>query len=300
MAKYIELCGSPGVGKSTIFEEIEKRERKSNFWKTVTDLYPTGKENWNDFATRIFFDLVKGRSYTYANPEVRENFLEYIKRVGRTIKRGKNYLEEDFLKKAGERFVAQNPKYIDACWNNILYRQRKSYNGFDIRFEKAGYMYKVIKKVQLTREDTSGKTIILDEGVVNLIDRALYKSELEAAEKGEIAGVLESAPLPDAVIYIETSLEENVKRLLQRKELRDMHRLLSKEDLVTYTRKCRQRLTTTIDLLKEKEIPILYLDSTDPAGENAKKIIHFSKTLYSLKKIEGASRKEPIFPEYQI
>lgn len=304
MAKLVELCGSPGVGKSSIFEVIEQKNRKNASWTCATDLYPKGREDWFDFGYKILKEIGNGRRHAFANPEVLERPKDYIIRILRTIRRGKDHIEEDVLKEAANRFVAQYPAYMHAIWSNIYYRQRESYNGLDLRFEKSGYMYRVIKKLQLAQENQSGRTTIIDEGVINLIDRALYKSLNLEEEREEVQDLVEYMPLPSAVVYIETDLQENIKRLGKRKELRDMHQSLTPKELVEVTKSCRARLQIVIELLGAKGIPILYIDGLKSIEENAQSIVEFTENLAKkrgvskLEKLNQKVAESAVFPRY--
>lgn len=304
MARIVELCGSPGVGKSSIFEVIEQKNTKGDNWTCVTDLFPYGREDWLHFVYRILKELTKGRRNVFSNPGFRESFGDFYVRILRSIRKGKDYIEEDALKQAGDRFVVQYPILVDALWGNIYYRQKESYNSLDLRFEKAGYMYRIIKKLQLAGENTSGKTIIIDEGLINLIDRALFRSSSQEEEREEIKDLLENMPLPEAIVYIETDLEENIKRLTSRKVLRDMHRALSKEDLAEATKNCRERLDFTIQCIEDRGIPVLRVNGLNPIRDNAEIILKFIENLgrrntASLdQKINRKKAASTVFPRY--
>ncbi|WP_299823025.1 hypothetical protein [uncultured Pontibacter sp.] len=278
MAKVVEICGSPGVGKSTIFEEIIRRKSREDSWTTATNVNPYDEQSWLDFAKKIAREIRKGKK-TLSNSRIEENNYEFVRRIYKDIKNGKDYVDQTALKEAGDRFVAQFPEYLEACWGNIYLKQRKSSNGMDLRFEKAEFIYRIIKKIQVLRENASGKYIIIDEGLINMIDRGLYKSTSPLEEKEEIYNLLEVMPLPDAIVYLETDLRENAKRLLSRRDIRDMHRGLSIDGLVAITKACRDRIVTSINFLEDKGIPVLYLDSSQPVRLNADKIITFTKSL---------------------
>lgn len=293
MAKIVEICGSPGVGKSTIFKEIERRRKSSDIWTTATNINPYGDQNFTEYVVKILEEIKKGSSRNSIINQ--ESTFAFLKRIYKEIKRGRNYTDPNLKKEAGERFVEQFPEYINACWGNIYYRQVKSINGLDLRLEKADFIYKIIKKIQIIKENKTNKITIIDEGLINLIDRALYKSVNITEEKEEIASLLNIMPLPDALVYIETDLHENAKRLVLRKDVRTMHKGLSMNELIDYTKISRERVLAAIELLKSKGIPLLYLNSNDHIKENASKIIDFAKN----KKTEK-SRINTLEPKHHL
>lgn len=293
MAKIVEICGSPGVGKSTIFKEIERRRKSSDIWTTATNINPYGDQNFTEYVVKILEEIKKGSSRNSIINQ--ESTFAFLKRIYKEIKRGRNYTDPNLKKEAGERFVEQFPEYINACWGNINYRQVKSINGLDLRLEKADFIYKIIKKIQIIKENKTNKITIIDEGLINLIDRALYKSVNITEEKEEIASLLNVMPLPDALVYIETDLHENAKRLVLRKDVRTMHKGLSMNELIDYTKISRERVLAAIELLKSKGIPLLYLNSNDHIKENASKIIDFAKN----KKTEK-SRINTLEPKHHL
>lgn len=277
--KIIELCGSPGVGKSTIFWHIEKKQKPKNPWTTASNKLPLGNESRADFLWKVWGEILKGKKPVNPRSKKMESWYEYARRIYHGIKLGRNFVDLYILKEAGDRFVAQYPQYVDACWKNLFYRQAKSSNGLDLRFEKAEFIYLIIKKFQVLQEKKSDKTVIIDEGLINMIDRALYKSENPLDEKEEIEEVLETMPWPDALVYIDSDLEENVKRILERNDIRDMHKGLSKKELMEFTQAGRERILTAIRYLERKGIPVLYVGSMRPVSINAKEIIEFATDL---------------------
>lgn len=281
MARIVEICGTPGVGKSTIFERLESRRKRNSQWGTATNKQPTGNEGWRDFGLRILKDIKTGKKTINPRTGRQENWFECGRRIYRTLKLGRNFVDLYDLKNAGDRFVALYPEYVDACWHNIFFRQARSSKGLDLRFEKAEFIYLIIKKIQILKEKKTEKVMIIDEGLVNMIDRGLHKSTGAEMEREEIHQLLRSMPWPDALVFIDIDVEENVKRIINRPDIRDMHKGLDSEELKKFARKGRERILTAVNFLEENGIPVLYLDASVETAMNAEKIIRFSKALNS-------------------
>ena len=246
MAKIVEFFGPPGVGKSTIFKEIELR-RKKNF-KWITSKY------WSQ-AT---FEKNKYFSFNFYKGLITKNNIDTLK-----------------LKDAGNRFIVQYPEFMDACWQNIIHKHRVSHNKLDIRFQKAIHLQTEIQKIQMLRENDVDKICLLDEGVVHLIPNALYKSSNLLEEYEEIRLLINIIPLPEAVISIDTDAKEIAQRLSKRSKVISMYKNLDISELEILSEIDRERRSIIIDILENHGTPILKIDSSLDIATNAEKIISF-------------------------
>lgn len=256
MAKMIELCGAPGVGKSTIYNTLASRWNNTHEWIPADHLYPYVNSNYSWVINLL-----------------------------------KVYLKKDFrkadiqaLRNAGSRFIYQYPEYIEACMNNIFSNEKESFNGTDQRLEKASYIYGLIKKIQICRESSCDRIAVLEEGLINGMRNALYKCDNVTDQKDEIVHLLNIMPLPDALVYIETDLNENLNRLVSRKRIIPSFETLNRDQLLPIIQRFRIIWKTATNLLEDKGIPVLYIDSADSVSINASKIMSFSEGLNSNKR----------------
>lgn len=249
MARIVELSGPPGVGKTTIYKEIEKQWHKKCSWIPAHFLYPHLKLNYQSLIT-------------------------LLKNLYKTLKDEPNKIGSIVFSEARKRFVTQYPEYIDRCWNDILAKQKTSLNGRDLRFEKVQQLSEMIEKIQLLKESETEKIAILDEGLIHLLDVLSFCNS-----RHEIVEIINVMPLPDALIYIQTEVSENVERLVQREEVISIHKYLNTGQLQKITSQSRQRRIIINEILKDKGIPILEIDLKTPARINAAKIISFMNFL---------------------
>ncbi|RKS53953.1 hypothetical protein BC962_2220 [Gillisia mitskevichiae] len=287
MARIIEICGSPGVGKSTIFKELEKISENGDAWETVSNKNPMGEKSHLEFLEELLSELKKGRRPINSRVSKLEDSFSFIKRIYRKFKLGRNFTDLYILKQAGERFVSKYPKYVDACWKNIFYKQGSSSNGMDLRFEKAEFIYLIMKKFQILMEKKDDKTFIIDEGLINMIDRGLYKSNNIIDEKVEIKDLLDTMPWPNGIVYLYTDLVENAKRIKYRTDIRDMHKGLTSKEIIEFSAASRQRIVTAIEYVKECGCPVLVLDSTESIRDNALRIVEFIKNEFHEIPVKG-------------
>lgn len=255
MARVVELCGPPGVGKTTIYKELDIR------WKK--------KYNW-----------IPGH-YLSPHPNLSIGYLKLFLYSLKQKLKGKEEGTFDKVRiEARNRFIAQYPDYIDVCWADIITNQKRGSNGLDLRMDKAGVLATTINKIQFVRESTTEKVAILEEGLIHLLDVINSCQDTAAIER-----LVKLMPLPDALVCIEVPVPENAKRLAGRGHVLSMHKALSTEQLTALIRQCQERRQTIYRFLKEEGVPVLLINGKDPAGENANKIIHFVENLSSCKSL---------------
>lgn len=256
MAKIIELMGSPGVGKTTIYNQIRANWKKNYNWIPEEMLFPKEKL-------------------------LSEKYSVSILNILRLIFLNKEKYDVAAIEEAGSRFVNFYPEYIDKCWHNIDCIYKKNLDRADLRFQKMAYLNKLIQKIQIIREQTTNQIAIVDEGLVHLIANFLSEDKASLEVKKEIKKFLQIMPLPDGVISVETTLEENTLRLLQRKKIISMHKSLIKSQLEKIMYIDHQRREAVNNVLKAQEIPVLRINSSDKINLNVVKILDFAEDLHA-------------------
>jgi shikimate kinase len=246
MAKIIELCGSPGVGKSTIYQKVVARWKKGNTWVPGHRLYP---------------------AVSFKDKELKSLITAIAKKL---------YGSPDNMKMraAARRFVVQQPALVNRYWSHIQMLEAQSFNGTDQRFEKAIYLYSLFQQMQVCLESKSEKWAFIDEGLINSIGNALCQID-DVDVSHEIMEVLSCMPLPDAIVYVHLDHENNYERLVRRTKhlpsLASLNEAQMKEAILQLTRP-RQK---AVQLLSEKGIPVLSIDASNSVGDNVSKIISF-------------------------
>lgn len=246
--------GSPGVGKTTIYQQVSAEWKRRYHWIPGEKLYPEEK--------------LIAASY-------RGSILNILRKL--FLNRGK--YDVTAVEEAGIRFVSANPEFIDICWNHINCTHKKNLNGTDLRFQKVSYLNKIIQKIQVISEQKCNQIALIDEGLIHLISSFLSSDELSIKDKTIIENFLNIVPIPYGLVSIQTDLEENTKRLLQRKKIMSKHKSLMKEQLEKIVHIDHQRREIINKEVIQRDTPILLLNSSDKISVNAHKIMNFAEKL---------------------
>jgi len=258
--KIIELAGSPGVGKSTIYKEIVNLWGKESSWVPAHLLYPKAGINF-------------------------QSLFKFFKNIKAIVQGTHGKIGTVGFMGGRKRFVSAYPEYMDACWEGIMTKQRRSLNNVDLRIEKAQHLSNTIENIQFIIENKTNKTVVLEEGLIHLIDVLLFSDDPD-----EISRILDVMPLPDAVIDIQTETMENVRRLMSRSVTLTMHERLNAHQLKNFVNQSRYRRNIINRLLEERGVSVLPIDSGVNATINADKIIAFAEKLIP----QGAKQTEAL------
>jgi thymidylate kinase len=253
MSHIIEICGAPGSGKTTTYNELVKIWQKDFNW-TPTE-YPQKKINYKNLK-KIF-------------SAIKQNF-----------KREKDF---NVLDQAGERFVEQFPDYMNQFWNSNFFKAHADYKGIDLRFRNINVYWSTLRKIQYLRENKKETIFIACEGLIQRIGNGWYKSKNLEKHKEEALALLTLMPLPEAVVYMEVDINENVTRIQTRKKMLPAHKILSAKQLEEVTITNHEMWRYICELLNEKKVPVLKLNSGNDVHTNAKKISEFANGLWNSK-----------------
>lgn len=255
MAEIVEFCGAPGAGKSTLYNELVLKWEEAYGWVPGSQLYPVLEKSSTGIRRAV--NLVAGRAEkTTDNAAIAE---------------------------AGRRFLEENKEFVDCCWRNVCQKQKHSFNGKDNRLRAAGIWMQVFQKLQVIKESRSNKLAIVDEGLIQRIDSALYKSNDIFQEQKEIAQLLEIMMLPAAVVFVDANADLAIARMKAREKKLPIFNGLSSSDLSTIYQNYRQRWMYVFSLLEDKGIPVLLVDASKNIQDNLRQIVKFLQELETKK-----------------
>lgn len=252
MAKYIELVGAPGVGKTSSYQHLRSHHSPGARWIPWEKLY---KES--------HFAASKG-------------LIAQLKRI---IQKGVGLhkYRTDYDVKLTDRFIINNSAFLDLFWQ--LVPTIKAIQGKDLRFHIVKYFLTLIQKTQIIKEIQSDKYAIIDEGLMNAIITYLGTCSSEEEDKKQTQKILDSLILPDALIIFGANIETIMERSLNRGYLIAKDGFLTIEELKQSRMTYLKKLEVFHECLQEKEIPLLYLEATESLELKSQKIEEFINRL---------------------
>jgi deoxyadenosine/deoxycytidine kinase len=249
LARIIELCGAPGVGKSTVYKEINNQWKKSCNWIPAHKLYQT------------------------KNPS-----SSYLKKIHSFFFKTEIIGERE-MRKAGKRFIETYPDYIESCWKHITLKEKSSINNTDQRFEKAGHVFKMVQKIQICRESNFKDIAIIEEGLINGIGNALYEYNNRVEMLNEIALLYKKMPLPSALVFFEADINTIIERINNRNRFIPFLEGLNSDDLFTSLRQIQELRKTAAKEFENQGYPVLFINADIPAANSAITIINYINNL---------------------
>lgn len=248
MAKLIEFCGAPGVGKSTIYQALSERWKENENWIPAHQIYPRKLKSQNPFKKFVNSVLEREQS-----------------------------LDDKAMRKAGGRFVALYPAYVDQCWAHIMGKEKKGLNGTDQRFEKASHVFKMMQRVQTCREHQATQNVIIEEGLVNAVGNALHLLD-SAALADEIKALFQNMPLPDGLILVEADADTVVGRIKARKRFVPSFENVPQNDLLRAIEEVSALRKAAVEVYQNEGHPVLYVNAANPVSQNADSVLKYMKT----------------------
>jgi len=248
MAKIVELLGPSGVGKSSLYLELQNRWHETDNWATYHDfIYPRKK----------------GSAAT---------FLLKVKSLWAKIHNSDYFWNEGILKNSQRNFAELHPEFMSILMDLIQEHTKKGYNGEDKRFLVTFFTLKSIGRLQsaLDRENDS-RTCLIDEA---LLSRIMHLNS-PTFSNNDLEKYLQSMPLPDGLIYLNAPSEVVLSRLQKRNKKATIHEGLSNKKISEYTQNTQALMEKVITHLLKQNIPILRLDARKTTRKIAEEAISF-------------------------
>jgi hypothetical protein len=244
-AKIVEIIGSPGIGKSTIYDALSKSWESGSCWISQEALLMP-RLSVKHFKSSLKYQLLTmmGRKAKKSIP------MEY-----------------------GLRFIREHQDLAHFCWNHLSDQETYRNDEIDKRYRSTFLLNTDFCRYQAIMESECDKPCIINEGL-------LQKSFLILDDKNkmeEVAGkYIPLLPLPHAVIHINTMDKSIItSRLLNRKKILPSHHGKSIKELIDDIEKWQYLTACIIEIMNLKKIPVYNINAERPVAENVSLIKRF-------------------------
>jgi len=229
----VEIIGPPGVGKSSILNSLRKRQKQNPSWVLDRDLLPR---------------------------------LTMVQRLTRVPRRWFGVPLPNLLASAGRRFVEQNQQFVCHLWE-ALNAARPTGNGdLDLRFCIVSMLYSKFAKVQILRESSRNRTVVIDEGLCKqlgfLADRRVNDATLQA--------LILDPVMPGCFVWVDAPGEVIADRVLHRRPVARVHLGLSRAEIVEYSERSRAGWRRFSLLLQEFGKQVHRIDASEDGEINTR------------------------------
>lgn len=254
MAKYVELVGVPGVGKTTTYKYLRNIKTPNDNWKLLEDIF-----------------VVSPPKQSGLKPKVKK-FIKSILRLP-TVPKPKIAHDNKVL----FDFMAQNEELIEIFWD-ITMKKNQNYYGKDLRFLTANYMMRVFSNLQAIKNQNTKKCFILDEGIILNMTHFTNESLNEHLDN-QIAKVLDNFYLPSGIVLFEGDLDTVIERTKIRGKIKVEDENLSEELIRESRKKTAWERRKYVSAAEARGIPVLYLNAKDSIESKAREIASFAESL---------------------
>ncbi len=250
MANIVELLGASGVGKSSLYLELQNQWSEGASWAVYHDFVYRRKK----------IDLV--------------TFTLKLKSFWTKVHNSDYFWKEGNLKDSQREFAEAYPEFMSVLMDSIQKHTKEGYNGEDKRFLVTFFTLKSIGRLQAVMEKSNdNRTCLIDEA---LLSRIMHLNS-PSFTASHLETYLSAMPLPDGLVYLNAPAEVVLKRIRKRKrkKLSTIHQGLSEDEIKAYTENTQQLMETVIHFLNQKNIPVLRLDATKSLKELSDRTVQF-------------------------
>jgi len=252
MARYIELIGVPGVGKTTTYKYLKNLKTDDSEWKLFEELFIKPLPKQVDLKGKVK-TLIKGLLGLPTAPKVK-------------VAHESKVLDD---------FRTQNEELIELFWHTTMTKNQNIY-GKDLRFHSVYYMMMIFQNLQAIKDNKSDKCFVLDEGLILNLNYFTNES-LEEPIDDQIAKVLDQIFLPSGVVFFEGDIDTVIERTKTRGKLKARDEYLSEEMLVQARAETALEKQNYVKAVESRNIPVLRLEARDSVESKAKRIADFAE-----------------------
>jgi len=254
MAKYIELVGVPGIGKTTTYKYLKNIKTQNDNWRLLEDIFaiPPPKQIGLKQKVKTIIKGILGLPTVPKPKVVHDNKVLFD-------------------------FMAQNDKLIDKFWD-IVMTKTQNYYGKDLRFMTVSYMMGVFGNLQAIKNQETDKCFILDEGII--LNMTHFTDEtLEEPLESQISKVLDNFYLPSGIVLFEGDVDTVIARTKIRGKIKVEDENLSEELIRESREKTAWERRKYVSAAESRGIPVLHLNANDSIESKAREIANFAEII---------------------
>ncbi|MET0636784.1 MAG: hypothetical protein ABWZ25_12210 [Chitinophagaceae bacterium] len=251
-SRIIEMIGSPGAGKSTIYNELIRSWDPDCPWEYRQQTKKAG-------SLEKVIRAITGRRAT--EPVVIEGGLD---------------------------FINHHPDLAEFLWAHLSDARTYPYNSYNKRFRSAYFLFRDFCRYQTIMQGDSEKFFVVDEG---LLQRSFLVNNDRTLMEEIVSEYIELIPLPSAIIYLEArNLDVIFARLKGRKKTIASHIGLTDWELYKDLETWQYLFSLINEKLKKKNVEIFRIDSEEQVDTNVALIKDHLRSLTNLQRSSENNR----------
>lgn len=254
----IDFFGVPGVGKTTLYNELLKQRRRKEQWLTPEE-------------ARICIAKSYLCSRCNSMREQTRLLLLNVVKINVVQKRLTERLTSSLAGKALRRRLIEFMPFIELCAESLGDKNKPPF----YRFLLARWFLNNLEEAALVGEFNINKKVLFDE---SLSQRATGMMPWDySAGEAWSRKYFELVPLPDAVILLRAEPAQIANRIIGRKEqkINFQHRGLTDNEVRERIKIAAMVVKTGAGILRERGVRILELDALQPIDKMAEETAFF-------------------------
>jgi hypothetical protein len=252
---WVEFFGAPGVGKSTLFNEVVKKMPKD--WITENQAILNSKRiltTGKGVKSKLF-------KFLYTNAKIAKFLSKNHEPVNNRI------LLSNFIKEFSFFYNFSLDSIFNS--NSTSYRKTTAFLQF----------LETVKRISLLRKSNLETNILSDESFCQRMFTQLSEEDID--EEIKVESYFNNLPFKGGIVYVKLNKKEIVARIKKRyKETNKINYMnvgLSSQELLNQTNRYVGYIKKGIEILEKKGVPILHIDNSLSVEFNSNEIVRFLK-----------------------
>ncbi len=242
--KRIDFMGAPGIGKTTLFNELNKFHSRSKKWLTIQEakVYIA-----NGILSDHFLSIV--------------NLKKFLINAARPKGLQKQIVDNVLSSAATDALLLKQSewsRYLEFCAYQIGFLQKEPI----YRIYLAKWLESILSNVALAEEYNSPHKVLFDESLSQRAPGLLPWDHTSCLK--ECHDYFKLMPAPFAVVHLNAKPEQIAKRIIERSKVITIsmqHRGLTRTELLERSKSANAIFQVGAEVLRERGIKVIDLDA---------------------------------------